>query len=494
MIAEGIQRADQVPFALPFGCTVPSARISRWIGNMLGIPSEFSTQRRYVNRFKLGADPEFIFVDSTANTRVDACALNLAQGLAFGMDNNGRLTELRPAPSRSAVEVVASLLAELRWMAIYKPETLKYAWQAGAFLHGDGLGGHVHFGRKRPNQSVEVRALDTIEEELLHLKAYSALEVARRRQGDEHHNPPYGMPGDVRQQSHGYEYRTFPSWLDSPELAFLTLVLSKLAVHNPGLVQGYKPLQYERYFQRMRNFLSYYKDTDDDARIALMIVAHKMPQHQGGDFKARWGIPSEIKETLPKIVFIPDSIKPSEEDIAEVFMSFWRRTPLEWRIPTPTWSPLVPPESYYMVIARSNTRLAKGLGELLWDVVTHKSNDPVFTANNSPLKHNAYFSVPAPMAKFFPVGWSRLCNNKIVTHEGDARFIYVSPEARNHARYNDARRVLLETILPYWKIKEVREDSFAQWQTAHKTSRSASGYAGEIIHGTLAALPLRIFQ
>src|SRR5581483_4609146 len=60
-------------------------------------------------------------------------------------------------------------------------------------------------------------------------------EMAERRGGDRL-GQHYGMPGDFRLQTHGYEYRTFPSWLDSPALAFISITLAKLCVHCPGLV------------------------------------------------------------------------------------------------------------------------------------------------------------------------------------------------------------------------------------------------------------------
>lgn len=486
MIQEGIQHVGQIGQALPFGCTVPPSRISRWLGDMLKVPTEFSTQRRYVNRFKIGADPEFIFVAN--GHRVDASTLELQQGLAFGMDNNGRLTELRPAPSRSAVEVVASILAELRWLAIFKPATLGCSWQAGAFLLGDGLGGHVHFGRKRPGRNFEVRALDTIEEELLHLKAYPAGEILRRRQGDDRHQV-YGMPGDIRPQMHGYEYRTFPSWLDSPELAFLTLVLSKLAVHNPNLVQGYEPLRSsDRYFQRTRNLLAYYKDLDDDARLALAMIMRKMPVHIGGDFKTRWGIPTEVGG--PTVKFIPSSIVPSSEDIAEVFACLENRTPLTWRVPTPTWSPLVPPENYVMMIATSNTRLAKGLGELIWDIVGHKSLNLIFGVSDE-LRGHSYLSIPSTLARQLSLDWRKLCNHKVSQHEGDSKYIYFSKIAREQSNYNEVRRLLLETVLPFWKVTEVKADSFQQWQMAHQNKRPTARFAGKVLLGSAKALPLR---
>src|SRR5258708_205057 len=105
-IQQGIYQLQQFNQILPFGCDVPPTKLDKWFNHLLRVPREFTPQRRYVNRFKIGADPEFIFTCVDSLTRMDAKIFALQQGLAFGMDNNGRLTEIRPYPSRSAMEVV----------------------------------------------------------------------------------------------------------------------------------------------------------------------------------------------------------------------------------------------------------------------------------------------------------------------------------------------------------------------------------------------------
>src|SRR5579863_4130760 len=110
MITQGITRLEELTEAFPLGYSVPQERIEKWFCRLLKSPKGFSEQRRYVNRFKIGADPEFIFQTELKATdeydkiisksvRVDASQLKLRQGLAFGADNNGRLTEIRPYPS-----------------------------------------------------------------------------------------------------------------------------------------------------------------------------------------------------------------------------------------------------------------------------------------------------------------------------------------------------------------------------------------------------------
>jgi Phage phiEco32-like COOH.NH2 ligase-type 2 len=495
-IQHGIGRLEQLNKALPFGCAVSPGRLDRWFNGLLEPPGEFCSQRRYVNRFKLGADPEFIFatpmVGPHVPVRVDARNLGLAQGLAFGMDNNGRLTEIRPYPSRSALTVVASILSTLRWMVAIHPETVSYEWIAGAFLFGDGLGGHVHFGRKRPGRELEVKALDALDDELMAVQAYPAKEVALRRAGDQHHQL-YGHHGDIRKQIHGYEYRTFPSWLDSPELAFLTLTLSKLVVQNPALAQGYMPLiGMDRHYQRLRNLLAYYKDVDDDARLALQMLLKKFPVHVGGDFRKRWGIDVHplAMPTFPTVKFVPSSIKPTPAEVTELFDYFLGKRTLSYRVPMPTWGPLVPPEGYDMTISRTQTYGAKGLGELLWDVCCHQKC-PYNLTNIKEMRKGAFFSIPLKFANTLPRGWQKFCGYKVVTHSSPAEYIYSYEKSREPLTFMECRRLLLETVFPFWRISEVKSDSWQQWQQTLSPKKSHTRYRDRLIYGEVENLPVR---
>src|SRR5581483_8667143 len=118
-ISHGISAPEGMHRAFPLGCAVSEQILESWLKRLQKLP-EFGPQRRYVNRFKVGADPEFVFVSSgltrDEDSRVDAHHLGLQQGPAFGADNNGRLAEIRPHPSRSALRVCASILSTLRWM------------------------------------------------------------------------------------------------------------------------------------------------------------------------------------------------------------------------------------------------------------------------------------------------------------------------------------------------------------------------------------------
>ena len=472
-IARGMTKPEELKEAFPLGTEVPRERLTRWLARLTEVPKDFASQRRYVNRFKVGADPEFTFIARGTTSRKDAQAFSLKQGPAFGADNNGRLAEIRPHPSRSVVEVCASVLATLRWMAILHPQTTSYEWHAGAWSVEDGLGGHVHFGRKRPNRAREIAALDSIEETMLDLGLFDAVQQETRRGGDSHHQL-YGRLGDFRLQAHGYEYRTFPSWLDSPELAFLTMTLAKLGVHDPSFVWPYKKGANNN--NRLVNFLSYYKNSDDDARLASAMLKGRV-FGRGGDFKPRWGISvlGMIGGQRPSVV--PLSIKPSKEDTAEMFEYLLNQTPLKMRIPTPTWEPINPPRGYRMVIDSSQTIQRKGIGELCWDICCSEQMMLSIARENVP-GHNRR----RPVAIWRDLGRS-IPNNIFAKHGISQEIIFIHPESLDQGRSGAIRQLLLSGALPLWRVKDVQPNSWDQWKAHGFLPKKKNLYCGEVIYG-----------
>lgn len=471
-IARGMTNPEEIREAFPLGSSLPPGKMEKWLERFVRMPKEFSSLRRYVNRFKLGADPEFVFTNPTsADLRKDASGLKLKQGPAFGADNNGRLAEIRPHPSRSALEVVASVLATLRWLAVLYPQTMAFDWRAGAWAIEDGLGGHVHFGRKRPGRSKEIVALDAIEETMLDAGFFDSTQQAQRRGGDSHRQL-YGQVGDHRLQTHGYEYRTFPSWLDSPELAFLTITLAKLAVHNPEMIWQYQKETGIAPMRRLANLLRFYKDSDDDARLALLLVGRDFPR--GGDFKGRWGISvlgkEEVRQSLP--AYVPMSIKPTTLEVEEMFNYFFKRIPLTMKIPVPTWEPISPPKGYHMLIDNCSTIQRKGIGELCWDMCTWM--DYPFTLYRdgvNRMSENFPISVSHDLTKFLP-------KHEFAEHHGDRNIIYVLPSALDNGGSLRLRRMLLSGALPIWKVSDVRSESFKQWDKYVRKAPAKDRYVG----------------
>ncbi len=315
---------------------VPPYLVKKWMKKFFAVPEaiEFPTAPRLVNHFSLGADPEFAFVDKNQRY-IHAEKLGMNTLLPFGCDMAGRQAELRAYSSRFVLEVVASLVDTLRWIpSFYATNSLQ--WLAPAFINRDGCGGHVHFGRKRPTRDAEIDILNSITNLLTKMGVFDIQGTKDRTDLTN-----FGKLGDFRFQSHGYEYRTFPTWLSSPWVAYLTLVISKLALHfgTPiTYVNGKEKIQ-------LINLLRLYRYLDDDAAIALKAWSlWGTPQYNAMCFKTRWGVYdgpvySALNKKNIQEYYFPSSLKPEEATIRELLYLFLTGTPLKLRDPQPTWEP-----------------------------------------------------------------------------------------------------------------------------------------------------------
>lgn len=471
-LLKGWTRATDVP--PPWTTQLPQERIERWYRRMYKAPSEpLAVGQRLINHFMLGADPELVFHNGVQ--RLDAQSFRLKAGPAFGADNNGRLCELRPAPSRSALSVLASLWLAMRWMVVYHPELLKYNWRAGSFFEGDGLGGHVHFGRKRTKlRDREVAVLDR----LTHLQFVAGLfdrEEGRERVHKAHGAPvgqPYGALGDIRQQPHGYEYRTLPSWIDNPWLAYFSLVASKLVVALPDMVapltQADSEIGAEQARRQLQMLLAYYAPQDDDARLALAILAHRgWPSHASGmDFKTHWGLfpsgplGSRMEAEAPAIW--PESVPSTAEDERELSMAMFENRAPELTALRPTWTPHSLPEGYVHLIKNVDTKLAPGLGEFAIGLVTHRDHPQQFV--NCGHKHWAFRFPVVYGADIKRTGLlGRLgVPADIATSEGEIHINATKDYTLEQLL--TARQAIVESqVFPLWNVAEVRPDSVQKW-------------------------------
>jgi len=298
------------------GVQVPDMLKARWLKQLdtVKIPKEMNW--KLMNRFMMGADPEFILTNNRDGGYLFAESMGLDTLRAFGADMSGRQAELRVAPSRSCVELLAGVLETLRWMNVFLGEP-QVEWRAPAFYVRDGCGGHIHFGRRRPYRPAEIKNLDRATGLLLAAGVLDANENRNRIANG------YGRNGDFRIQPHGYEYRTTPTWLCSPEVAFITLVISKLTLLHP---QPF-PVSQTGAVHQLMNLLALYKGLDDDAAIAYAwIKRNGLPRHQVDNFKMRWGIPpstagerdTQLRNARQRY-FIPEVIPPSQRAKRQIF-------------------------------------------------------------------------------------------------------------------------------------------------------------------------------
>lgn len=451
---------------------VPKERIEKWFQKLYRAPEFALPGGRLVNRFALGADPEFVLIDPVTHGRFDARGLDLKAGPAAGADNNGRLVELRPAPSRCALEVLASVWVTMRWLGMQHPASLKYAWRAGAYFQNDGLGGHIHFGRKRTKlRDKEVSNLDRITHLLYTAGCFDREEGRMRvRQSQGAPTGHYGGLSDIRSQTHGYEFRTLPSWLDNPWLGYLVIVLSKLVVAQadavPGLVQADGGLSPEQARQQIRFLLAYYAPLDDDARLAFTILQTVgFPREQRGDFKSAWGIYYDATAPSGGTGLVWPSLIPARPaDAAELAQAMYEARspdplPLE-----PTWSPARLPKGYIPCIDLVNTHLQPGVGEFCIDLCFSTELQPQMTNNNDshqPLQLDMNsFKAIAELgygAKFPDITVGMVGTSKPALWFGRLKDY-------DFKRVLEARDFIVEAgVLPIWPIKSVKPESFQEW-------------------------------
>ena len=300
---------------------------------------------------------------------------------------------------------LASILSELRWLAVLQPKTLAFTWRAGAYSGQDGLGGHVHFGRKRKKLlDIEVAALDRINLLLHAAGIYSIDEAGYRLQ------KKYGNPGDWRPQVHGYEYRSLPSWLQSPWIAYLSIVLCKLAVLNPqlilaGVVDKAQPRMAR---ERIRNILAYFKSLDDDALLAFLgMDVWGLPAYNAYDVKGAWGISvPTLGADKKNPTILPLSVAPSVKDIEDIYFYILQGRQIYSAQPSEAQWPFQHcPKGFEAFQKVLDTHLCPGLGELCWDVVRPKGLEFEVTfigEGNDPSAKEAAIHVSKGLTQYIP--------------------------------------------------------------------------------------------
>jgi Phage phiEco32-like COOH.NH2 ligase-type 2 len=341
VIEKGVDPSEVRAHMDSIGVAVPDNVIMRWESTLkrAGKTPALSGNPTLINRFMIGADPEYVYTSITGDY-VFAQELELDTLTAFGCDMSGRQAELRAHPSKFALEVLASVLDTLRWAWAMRSNTRTYNWNASCYVNiagrSDGCGGHIHFGRKRPQRKNEILALDGITKVLV-----SAGVLDRDGHMNRQQRTDYGKYGDFRLQDHGYEYRTMPTWLSNPLVAYTSLVASKLAVLL------HSPLKAIRPRLQLESLVRSFQTKDDDAAIlakALEVIG--FPTHDGSNFAPRWGLGSPTNVDYHKH-YVPTSIPPDPTTVQELYEYFVRGTPIPVRNPRPTWDLYTLPKDVY---------------------------------------------------------------------------------------------------------------------------------------------------
>ncbi|GFZ90253.1 hypothetical protein GCM10008018_40630 [Paenibacillus marchantiophytorum] len=201
----------------------------------LGLAKELRRKERVM----LGSDPEFlllspqgkvVFADKFLTREGEVgCDAIVLSGHRLILP----LAELRPQPSTDPRELARNLQATMKLATRAIPDE-SLAWLSGGMpVGGYPLGGHIHFSRCWLNGHL-LRALDN----------YLALPLILI-EGDttRARRPRYGFLGDFRKKSHGgFEYRTLPSWMQSPLITRGIFALASLIADNYWLLPR-QPLQ-----------------------------------------------------------------------------------------------------------------------------------------------------------------------------------------------------------------------------------------------------------
>lgn len=204
-------------------------------------PAVHGDDKEILNDFLVGCDPELAVIRDGAPIRVDTIVPHAGE---IGYDHNGHVLEIRPRPYRGTyalVKEIRKLVTSSRMQEMFPGCQLR----AGAHLQGNGreltLGGHIHLGVS-PYRKGVVQALDRL------TRAFEKLEILPHEECEARRNlSEYGRLGDIRhyEESDGnvhLEYRTMPSWLYSPKVAFTCLTAAKLAALDPdGALAQLKP-------------------------------------------------------------------------------------------------------------------------------------------------------------------------------------------------------------------------------------------------------------
>lgn len=443
------------------------------------LSTELKLNGRRMNNFMVGSDPEFCFVDPNyTNQKVAAAHFGMRPALAMGADQNQRLVELRPAPAVSVVEHVAGILSALRWMVRIYPTCVPYQWRAGAYHAGDGLGGHVHFGRKRNTRDDEVEGLDGLARTFRVLNVFPNDEWRRRSNGDERHQV-YGAYGDYRKQAHGYEYRTLPSWLTSPLLAFAVITASKLVVLDPSISKHWvgkaTPAQA---LQNLINLCKLYAGRDDDALILHDILLKKrlMSHSQLGlgasCFKEAWGLKNAPVEA-GNFPVVPAMIRPATEEIAQMHEFLTKGTELTfYKAPVNFVSSI--PKDYLWLYPQIPQVARAGIGDFFHDLVVHNKG----SFNVMYRDREGGSSFPSKLVNPNSELGKQLRDEFNMYPNGDNQEFLISTSILgNLAQMRTLKRILVKSgLFPIWTIDTVKADSYTDFLERVKLPAPATPY------------------
>lgn len=319
-----------------------------------------------VRLFKVGADPEFGFLDENGEV-VEAHDVMSTVRTKFGLDGCSSISEMRPDPSINPSQVVQNLYSDFLKGYYANPDIRNLYWKAGSVV-GDELptGGHIHFGiASAITKNLYGGRIEYYRKLVMYLDTYLAQTVRLLDAPQELRyriNGDYGFLGDFRANGHGLEYRVLGSWLTSPRIAEGVLCLAQaivyqhmwMTVHKKNIDLGNLPpgkvidcgceaneqececeMEYDENMNVTKSLKLYRKKFPmlrDNIRRFKLYKQHELPIEflfqlieknktwfpgKDVDMKQAWGITSLAS---PKNVTLPEKILPTVK-----FDDIWKR-------------------------------------------------------------------------------------------------------------------------------------------------------------------------
>lgn len=183
----------------------------------------------------VGCDPEFLVKDGSSFTHSSFSHSCTAGNI--GTDHSGSCGELRPKHG-SPAEVTKNIRTLLLWIHQNCPQ-YKIIAGGGGEEEYQSIGGHIHIGgisldgsyrsttRHGYHGPRDITFLSNDAKLVLALDFFIGKRLKKVPGGKRPKHVHYGKPGDIESKSHGFEYRTPPSWLTDPYLTESTLAIAK---------------------------------------------------------------------------------------------------------------------------------------------------------------------------------------------------------------------------------------------------------------------------
>ena len=189
----------------------------------------------------VGCDPEFVVVDRNGSQR-NASHLEYRSETYghIGTDHGGQVGELRPKAGTPAE--VTNRIKQMFSLIKTRLDSGEKIICGGGHAQRVSIGGHIHLGGlnfgnyssptrtfHRRAGGIQIRNLDmnNHEHKLVFMLDFFIGRRLKTVEGGKRYGSNYGCPSDIETKSHGFEYRTPPSWLTDPVITEATLAIAQ---------------------------------------------------------------------------------------------------------------------------------------------------------------------------------------------------------------------------------------------------------------------------